>query len=279
MNCEEARELLDAHSLGALEKSEARQVRKHLEKCPDCNHLHQEAADVSALLALAVPLRRASPALRLRLRQQVAPQPPLRWFSAPRLSWGTAAAALAVVALGGLMWGGLLQTQVNDLKGDSDRFAALYDELDQKEETVNVLQRALTEASFRQEYLQSLVEEQDQAMRVVALGNESRENLVGTESANPAKGEYLWSADEGLGVLFLINLAELPEDRTYQLWLVDDGGGRSDGGTFRPQTDGSARLLVKAAALTGTLSGLAVTEEPRGGSETPTGEIVIQGNR
>ena len=278
MNCDEARELLDAHSLGALEKSEARQVQKHLAKCPDCGRLHQEAADVSALLALAAPLRRASPALRLRLRQKVAPRPALRGFPAPRLSWATAAAALAVLALGGLTWGGLLQTQVNDLKEDSDRFAVLYDELERRGETVDILQGALTEAAFRQDYLQSLVQEQDQAMRVVALGEQSREDLVGAP-ASRAKGEYLWSADEGLGVLFLINLPQLSEDSTYQLWLVNDSGDRVSGGAFMPQTDGSARLLVRASELTGTLAGLAVTEEPRGGSETPTGEIVIQGSR
>jgi len=278
MNCEEAQELLDAYSLGALEKPETRQVEKHLSSCSDCRLLHQQAAETAALLALAAPLRRASPALRLRLRQRVLPRPALSWLPAPRLSWATAAAVLVVVSLGALTWGGFLQTQVNDLKTDSDHFAVLYDELERRGETVDVLQKALTDAAFRQENLQSLIQEQDQAMRVVALGGEGREDLVSTVPASPVRGGYFWSAEANLGVLFVVNLSQLSEDRTYQLWVLKQDGTPVSGGIFRPQADGSARLLVQGA-LGGALTGMAITVEPAGGSETPTGEIVIQGRR
>jgi anti-sigma-K factor RskA len=282
MNCEEAQELLDAYSLGAVEKSEARRVEKHLASCPDCRLLHQQAVEAAALLALAAPLRRASPALRLRLRQRVAPRPALRpalrWFPAPRRSWATAAAMLAVLSLGALAWGGFLQTQVNSLKGDSDRFAVLYDELGRRGETVDVLQKALTDAAFRQQDLQNLLQQQDQAMRVVALGGGGREDLVGTAPSSLARGGYFWSAEANLGVLFLVNLSQLSEDRTYQLWVLGPDGTPVSGGTFRPEADGSARLLVQGD-LGGTLTGMAITVEPASGSETPTGEIVLQGRR
>jgi anti-sigma-K factor RskA len=279
MNCEEAQELLDAYSLGALEKSEARRVEKHLSSCPNCRLQHEQAVETAALLGLAVPLRRASPALRLRLRQRVVPRAALRWFPAPRPSWAAAAAVLAVISLGALTWGGLLQTQVNDLKADSDRYAVLYDELERRGQTVDVLQKALTEAAFRQENIQNLLQEQDQAMRVVALSGGGREDLVGTAPASSASGRYLWSDEENLGVLFLINLPQLSADRVYQLWLLREGGTPVSGGIFSPQADGSARLLVRTGDLGGTLSGMAITEEPAGGSETPTGEIVLQGLR
>jgi anti-sigma-K factor RskA len=279
MNCEEAQELLDAYSLGALEKSEARRVEKHLARCANCRLLHQQAAETTALLALAAPLRRASPSIRLRLRQRVAPRPALRWFPAPRLSWAAAAAVLAAVSLGALSWGGFLQTQVNDLKADSDRYAVLYNELEQRGQTVDVLQKALTEAAFRQEDIQTLLQEQDQAMRVVALGGEGREDLVGTAPASSARGRYLWSDQENLGVLFLVNLPQLSEDRVYQLWLLREGSTPVSGGVFSAQADGSARLLVRAGDLGATLTGMAITVEPAGGSETPTGDIVLQGLR
>jgi anti-sigma-K factor RskA len=279
MNCEEAQGLLDAHSLGALDRSEAGRLEKHLAGCQECRRLHQEAVEASALLALAAPLRRASPALRLRLRQRLAPRPALRWFPAPRLSWATGAAALVAVSVGALTWGGFLQTQVNGLKEDNDRFAVLYDELDRRGETVDVLQKALTDAAFRQEHLQNLLQEQDQAMRVVALGGEGQEDLVGTLPASEARGRYMWSQEEGLGVLFLSNLPQLPEDSTYQLWVTREGGSPVSGGTFTPQDDGSARLIVRTSDLAGTLTGMAITEEPAGGSTTPTGDIVLQGQR
>jgi len=180
--------------------------------------------------------------------------------------------------LGGLTWGGLLQTQVNGLKEDNDRFAVLYDELGRRGETVDVLQKALTEAAFRQEHLQNLLQEQDQAMRVVALGGEGQEDLVGTP-ASEARGRYMWSREEGLGVLFLSNLPQLPEDSTYQLWVTREGGSPVSGGTFTPQADGSARLIVRTGDLAGTLTGMAITVEPADGSTTPTGDIVLQGQR
>jgi anti-sigma-K factor RskA len=279
MNCEEAQELLDAYSLGALEKSEARRVEKHLSRCPSCRPLHEQAMETTALLGLAAPLRRASPALRLRLRQRVMPRPALRWFLAPRPSWALAAAALAIISLGALTWGGLLQTQVNNLKADSDRYAVLYDELQRRGDTVDVLQKALTEAAFRQEDIQNVLQEQGQAMRVVALSGGGSEDLVGTAPASPASGRYLWSDEEKLGVLFLINLPQLSENGVYQLWLLREGGTPVSGGTFTPQADGSARLMVRTSDLGGTVTGMAITVEPAGGSETPTGEIVLQGLR
>jgi len=279
MNCEEAQELLDAYSLGALEKSEARRVEKHLSSCPNCRLLDQQAAESTALLGLAAPLRRASPALRLRLRQQVVPRSGLRWLPAPRLSWAAAAAMLAVISLGALTWGGVLQTQVNGLKADSDRFTVLYNELERRGETVDVLQKALTEAAFRQQSLQDLLQQQDQAMRVVALSGGGREDLVGTAPASPASGRYLWSDEENLGVLFLVNLPQLSADRVYQLWLLREGTTPVSGGSFSPAADGSARLLVRAGDLGAALTGMAITVEPVGGSEAPTGEIVLQGLR
>lgn len=280
MECEEVQELLDAHSLGALEKSEARRAEKHLARCPDCRRLHREAVEASALLGLAAPLRRASPALRLRLRQRVAPRSAPRWFPAPRASWAAAAAVLAVISFGVLTWGVLLQGQVNDLRGNNDRFAAVFDELERRDETVDVLQKALTEAAFRQEHLQSLLREQDQAMRVVALGGQSPRSLVGRGQGTPATGGYLWSDEEQLGVLFVSGLAQLDADESYQLWFLDEAGTPVSGGTFRPQPDGSARLLVRDGDAAGTgLAGMAITVEPAGGSETPTGDIVLQGAR
>ena len=279
MNCEEAQELLDAYSLGALEKPETRRVKKHLSSCPNCRLLHEQAEETTALLALAAPLRRASPALRLRLRQQVAPRPALRWFFAPRPSWAAAAAMLAVVSLGALTWGGFLQTQVNGLKSDSNRYAVLYDELKRSDQTVDVLQNALTEADFGQQNLQYLLQEQNQAMRVVALGGGGGEDLVGTAPASSARGRYLWSDQENLGVLFLVNLPQISGDGVYQLWLLREGSTPVSGGIFRPETDGSARLLVRIGDLGATLTGMAITSEPAGGSETPTGEIVLQGLR
>ena len=57
------------------------------------------------------------------------------------------------------------------------------------------------------------------------------------------------------------------ETATYQLWLVDDDGATSVG-TFRPDADGTVAEVFPNADPTGFVLG--VTEEPAGGSDSPT---------
>lgn len=72
-------------------------------------------------------------------------------------------------------------------------------------------------------------------------------------------------------VLVARDLPALPEDRTYQVWMIGDDGPVS-AGTFRPGEDGSATVLLVGTPQAGIIMGL--TEEPLGGSELPTGEVI-----
>lgn len=60
----------------------------------------------------------------------------------------------------------------------------------------------------------------------------------------------------------------LGSDETYQLWLVDPGGGVRSAGLFRPDDDG--RVMQRFDDLDPTGFTLAVTREPAGGSVAPT---------
>lgn len=84
--------------------------------------------------------------------------------------------------------------------------------------------------------------------------------------AGPA--EFTFSQDLGAGVFVERGLAEPVGDRVYELWLVGDSG-PVPAGIFRP---GGDEVLV--TDLTPGLV-LAMTEEPAGGSEQPTGEILF----
>lgn len=67
---------------------------------------------------------------------------------------------------------------------------------------------------------------------------------------------------------------DLPEpaaDRTYQLWLIGPDG-PSSAGMFRPRPDGVSVVLLEGEATPGLVVG--VTEEPAGGSDQPTGDIL-----
>ena len=77
----------------------------------------------------------------------------------------------------------------------------------------------------------------------------------------------IYSASEGALVVEGDGLAVLDDTATYQLWLVGDDGATSVG-TFRPDADGVVSERFEDADPIGFVLG--VTQEPAGGSESPT---------
>ena len=77
----------------------------------------------------------------------------------------------------------------------------------------------------------------------------------------------IYSASEGALVVEGDGLAVLDDTATYQLWLVGDDGATSVG-TFRPDAAGKVSQRFGDADPIGFVLG--VTQEPAGGSETPT---------
>lgn len=85
--------------------------------------------------------------------------------------------------------------------------------------------------------------------------------------------EFVYSADEGAAVLLGDSIEPVPDDSTYQVWLVSDGSATSIG-TFEPDSDGAAELRADGADPTGSIVG--ITIEPAGGSDQPTLPLVAQ---
>lgn len=80
--------------------------------------------------------------------------------------------------------------------------------------------------------------------------------------------EFTFSQELGLGVFVERGLAEPAGDRVYELWLVGESG-PAPAGIFRP---GGDEVLV-TDLVPGVV--LAMTEEPAGGSDQPTGDILF----
>ena len=60
-------------------------------------------------------------------------------------------------------------------------------------------------------------------------------------------------------------------NRQYQLWFLHKEDPKAvDGGLFSVEADGRAVFEVDNPALTAGMTGLAITEEPQGGSPAPT---------
>jgi anti-sigma-K factor RskA len=87
-------------------------------------------------------------------------------------------------------------------------------------------------------------------------------------------GAELEVSDDG-AVLVAEDLPAPPEGRVYEVWLMPEGSDtpRPTKVLFTPRSDGSA-----VAAVPGPLDdvqAVLVSDEPRGGSETPTGEVLM----
>ncbi len=102
--------------------------------------------------------------------------------------------------------------------------------------------------------------------------------VVGMEAgevAPQAQGRFYLAPSSHQGVLIVADLPPLPDDKAYQLWLVDKNGQRDNGGTFRVDKQGYGTHLVQAPRPMSDYVRIGVTTEPRGGSPGPTSGRVV----
>lgn len=95
--------------------------------------------------------------------------------------------------------------------------------------------------------------------------------LQGSGPAEEVQAEVVEMKEDRF-VLVAENMPSMPEDKTMQIWVIQDGKPKP-GGTFRPD-DG-----IAAAPVTKPIQGadaVAVTVEPAGGSDQPTSDPVLE---
>lgn len=108
-----------------------------------------------------------------------------------------------------------------------------------------------------------LLQTQDGSLRSYELQNTSATTDVKAEVVEVKKDRFVLTAE---------NMTNMPEDKTLQIWVIEDGKPKPSG-TFRPK-DGLA-----AAPVTTSIKGaqiVAVTVEPAGGSDQPTTKPIMQ---
>ncbi|WP_084127567.1 anti-sigma factor [Demequina sp. NBRC 110054] len=80
-------------------------------------------------------------------------------------------------------------------------------------------------------------------------------------------------SDRMEGVAVMCSDTPMPEDgMEYQLWLVMDDGSTMAGPTFMPDDSGEVMTMMHASL--DDVAAIAVTEEPKGGSEEPTSDAL-----
>jgi anti-sigma-K factor RskA len=256
-------EELASYAMQNLPLEESASIREHLQNCAPCRTELAEVCGDLALLGLAVEQRPLPEGARERFLEKIADAPavkpqdklaeitPIAAKSTRRgsgfwIPW-IAAAALAIVAVS---------------LGVQNR--ALNDELQDESRLVTNLAAQASRAQ--------------QVLEVLTAPSAQRVTLTeGKAPAEPtARATYL--PERGGLVLQATNLKPLPDGKTYELWVIPANGKPPvPAGLFRPDTVGTATLVLPPLASGIQAKAFGVTIENASGSDAPTSPIILSG--
>ena len=107
------------------------------------------------------------------------------------------------------------------------------------------------------------------AMRVTLTRSKEAPVPVGRASYLPDKGSLIFIASD---------MAPLGPYKTYELWLIPaDGRDPIAAGTFRPDAQGNASVIMPELPKGVAAKAFGITVEDEGGSQTPTMPIIMAG--
>jgi hypothetical protein len=231
------------------------------------------------------------------------PISPARSFSLP---WAIGLAALLVVGLGGyLTWTYSARLSEGDSKiqqletslrehstklaglqrelGDRDRMlAGLQSDIQRKTNDAVELKTQLLEYEVELEAAREQLRAgvrgktpQDELATLMRQPNAKVVTLTGSDMARRASAMLLHDAQTQKAWLYFVNLPECPGGTTYQLWAFDQKPVSI--GTFHVDAGQTAHLLVKRLPDFAKAKKFAVSLEPSGGRQQPTGPIYLVG--
>jgi Anti-sigma-K factor rskA len=255
-------EELALHAMQALSIEEAAAVRLHLSECGECrDHLAEVSGDL-ALVAMGVDQHPVPPGARQRFIARVAAsalkEPPgtsSRVVSISQRKTGPGNSAwIAWVAVAAL----LVLSAVLGIR--------IYFLNQQLEMDASLIQARTLENRRAREVLDVLTTPRAQHVLLTA-GK--------TPPAPSARAVYL--ASRGALVLQASNMQPLPENKTYELWVIPTAGAPVPAGLFRPDAAGSASVVLPSIPLGVPAKAFGITIEDAGGSNTPTAPIILSG--
>ncbi len=256
---ESIEELLPFYALGALTDDERKQVEAYIAADPDARARLEEMMRVSSALSQSIepvdPPASLKKSLMDRVRADARPRRPAFNLSQLLASfWPRPGAGLSpviallslvlLIAVGG--WAISLNNEVTRLR----------------EET----------SALRRELMA-----QRKMLAQIAAPGARIIDISGTEHQPNAHGQFIARADGSSAVLTVTGLAPLEPGQVYQFWLIR-GDTPVSAGLLEVDEDGWAVMQITADVSPGSFNAIGVSVEPEGGSELPTGDIVMLGS-
>jgi len=264
--------MLIAHALTALEESQARALKVHIQTCADCRLGMDHWLESAALLAFEARPLEPSPQLRTRILQDLEtasdlekkteslnadriaasnvielPHVPRRTWTSVQ-TWGPTAAALVFVAL--ILSLAVLWKQNNTAKQELGRLS------NQIHETKQQLAR------------------EREAIAILTTPGARMAELSGTNIA-PSAHAMLAYDKSGRAILMAKGLPPAPFGKAYQLWFIA-GGQPIPGKVFSAAASGDGALYDQIPSVAFNNAVFAITLEPESGVRAPTGVIYLR---
>ena len=117
-----------------------------------------------------------------------------------------------------------------------------------------------------------------QVLEVLNSPDAQRVTLSATKTPPAPTAHTIYLADRGALVMEASHLQPVPANKTYQLWVIPSSGAAPiPAGTFRPNTEGYASVVLPSLPPGVPAKAFGITIENAGGSATPTPPIILSG--
>jgi anti-sigma-K factor RskA len=139
--------------------------------------------------------------------------------------------------------------------------------------TINEQEATITE-------LKSENQQKDEMLSILGARTVDLVVMDGLEVNPGGYGKVIWDAENQQALLQVSNLPEVPSGKAYQLWLIKNNK-PVPSGLFSVQTgakDSFFKIEQMADANKQSANAFAITLEPEGGSQQPTGAMYMLGN-
>jgi anti-sigma-K factor RskA len=242
---EDYKEMIPARALSALDAADERALNEHLENCSECRKELEDWQATAATLAVVADPAEPSPRVRERIlsevRKELATPEVIPFRSTSRNIWrsfGSLGAMAAVVLFTALIVVLVVLWRENN---------AINDELAHARAFVEVATTPGAKVS---------------ALEGVALGSGATATLAYDKS--------------GHAILIADKLPIVPQGKAYQLWFIVGKNPPMPGKTFSPDSAGKGMLKDQMPKEALDAAIFAITLEPQGGVDAPTGEIYLR---
>ncbi len=267
---EDYKEMLPARAMSALDVQEVRALSEHLSECPECRRELEEWEATSAALAVVADPVEPSPKVRERIlteirksaltsqtdsKSQPAGSRVLPFTPAPRNIWssfGSLGAIAAIVLFAALIVSVVVLWQQNRAEHDK-----------------------LTKLSIQLRAAQDELQRSSELVRLLTTPGARMTELSGTSQATGATAKIAYDKT-GHAILLANGLPRVPEGKEYQLWFIVGTKPPMPGRSFAPDISGSGSLKDQIPEVARDAAVFAITLEPAGGVNAPTGPIYLR---